>query len=74
MASTVNSLIADSVVLVNRVVLGNAPALATATLYQATAQAMGNAAHNNTMAQQQGIILAQAGTAQGASLIYSIIL
>jgi hypothetical protein len=41
-------------------VLGDAPAMAVSLLYQATAQALANAAHNATSAQQQTNILAQA--------------
>ena len=72
MASTVNSQITDSITEVNTNVLGNAPAVAMSTLYQATAQALGNASHNATVAQQQGTILAQAATTQGVNLLYSI--
>ncbi len=72
MASTVNTQITDSITEVNTAVLGCAPAIAMDTLYQATAQALGNAAHNATVAQQQGTILAQAATTQGVKLLYSI--
>lgn len=72
MASTVNDQITDAIVQVNTDVLGNAPAVAMANLYQATAAALANAAHNATVAQQQGNILAQAVTTQGVNLIYSI--
>jgi hypothetical protein len=72
MASTVNTQITDSITETNTEVLGNAPATAMANLYQATAQALANAAHNATVAQQQGNILAQAVTTQGVNLIYSI--
>ncbi len=72
MASTVNSQITDSLTESNTEVLGNAPSIAMGNLYQATAQALANAAHNATVAQQQGNILGQAVTAQGVALIYSI--
>lgn len=72
MASTVNSQITDSITEVNTSILGHSPAIAMSTLYQATAQALGNAAHNATVAQQQGNILAQAATTQGVKMIYSI--
>ena len=72
-ASTpVNSQITDSVTQANTEALGSAPALAMGMLYEATAQALANAAHNATVAQQQGNILAQAATAQGVNLLYSI--
>jgi hypothetical protein len=70
--TTVNTQITDSITEVNTVTLGVAPAVAVSTLYQATAQAMGNAAHNSTVAMQQGNILAQAATTQGVNLLYSI--
>jgi hypothetical protein len=60
--TSVNSQITDSVTQSNVHVLGDAPAMALAFLYQATAQAMANAAHNATAAQQQAQILAQAVT------------
>ena len=72
MASTVNSQITDSITESNTEVLGNSPSVAMANLYQATAQALANAAHNSTVAQQQGNILAQAVTTMGVNLIYSI--
>jgi hypothetical protein len=72
MASTVNSQITDSITESNTEVLGNSPSIAMANLYQATAQALANAAHNSTVAQQQGNILAQAVTTMGVNLIYSI--
>jgi hypothetical protein len=71
-ASTVNNQITDSVTEINTEVLGNAPAAALANLYQATAQALANAAHNATVAQQQGNILAQAVTTQGVNMLYAI--
>jgi hypothetical protein len=71
-ASTVNDQITDSVTEINTAVLGNAPAIALANLYQATAQALANAAHNATVAQQQGNILAQAVTTQGVNMLYAI--
>lgn len=61
--TAVNSQITDAVTQSNVTVLGNAPATAAGFLQQATAQAMANAAHNATFAQQQSNILAQAATA-----------
>jgi len=53
-------------------VLASSPAMAMANLYQATAQALANAAHNATMAQQQMYVTAQATTTMGVALLYSL--
>ncbi|MFO1344134.1 MAG: RebB family R body protein [Burkholderiales bacterium] len=58
--TAVNSQITDAVTQANVKVLGDAPAMAMGNLYQATAQALANAAHNATTSQQQGNVLAQA--------------
>ena len=68
----VNSQITDSITQANTQVLGDAPAVAMGNLYQATAQALANAAHNATMAQQQMYVTAQAATTQGVALLYSL--
>ncbi len=60
--TSVNSQITDSVSQVNTKVLGDAPAMAMGNLFQATAQAIANAAHNAANAQQQTNILAEAAT------------
>lgn len=60
--TTVNSQVTDAVTQTNVQVLGEAPAMALASLYQATAAAMANAAHNATNAQQQAFVTAQAAT------------
>ena len=52
--------------------LGDAPAVAMGNLYQATAQALANAAHNATLAQQQMYVTAQAATTAGVALLYSL--
>jgi killing trait domain-containing protein len=70
--TSVNSQITDSITQSNVKVLGDAPAVAMANLYQATAQALANAAHNATFSQQQANILAQAATTQGVALLYSL--
>ncbi len=70
--TSVNDQITDSVTQANVEVLGDAPALSMANLYQATSQAMGNAAHNATSAQQQTAVLAQAATTMGVATLYSI--
>ncbi|MCL1051846.1 RebB family R body protein [Shewanella abyssi] len=70
--TAVNSQITDSVTQVNVEVLGTAPAIAMGNLFQATSQALANAAHNATTAQQQANITAQAVTTAGVSLLYSV--
>lgn len=68
----VNSQITDSITQANTQDLGSAPAVAMGNLYQATAQALANAAHNATMAQQQMYVTAQAATTAGVALLYSL--
>ncbi len=70
--TAVNNQITDSVTQANVKVLGDAPAIAMGNLYQATAQALANAAHNATNAQQQAAVTAQAATTMGVSTLYSI--
>ena len=60
----------DSVTQANVKVLGDSPAIALGNLYQATAQALANAAHNATSAQQQAAITAQAATTMGVTTLY----
>jgi hypothetical protein len=60
--TSVNNQITDSVTQANVQVLGDAPAIAMGNVYQAVAQALANAAHNATNAQQQNFTLAQAVT------------
>lgn len=70
--TAVNSQITDSVTQANTQVIGTAPAVAMGNLFQATAQALANAAHNATMAQQQAYVTAQAATTMGVALLYSL--
>ncbi len=70
--TSVNNQITDSVTQANVKVLGDAPAIAMGNLYQATAQALANAAHNATTAQQQTNIMAQAATTMGVAMLYSL--
>jgi hypothetical protein len=70
--TAVNDQITDSVTQANTKVLGDAPAIAMGNLYQATAQALSNAAHNATSSQQQSNITAQAATTMGVTMLYSI--
>ena len=70
--TAVNSQITDSITQANTKVLGDAPAIAMGNLYQATAQALANAAHNATLAQQQSYVTAQAATTMGVATMYSL--
>lgn len=68
----VNGQITDSVTQANTTILGDAPAIAMGNLYQATAQALANAAHNATYAQQQNYVTMQAATTMGVATLYCI--
>lgn len=70
--TTVNPQITDAVTQTNVKVLGESPAAALGNLYQATAQALANAAHNATNAQQQTNVTAQAATTAGVTTLYSL--
>ena len=70
--TAVNSQITDSVTQANTEVLGTAPAIAMANLFEATAQALAHAAQNATICQQQNNITAQAATTMGVTTLYSI--
>jgi hypothetical protein len=70
--TAVNSQITDAVTQANTKVLGDAPAIAMGSLYQATAQALANAAHNATNNQQQSWVTAQAATTMGVTTLYNL--
>ncbi|AGK47803.1 glycerol-3-phosphate dehydrogenase [Burkholderia mayonis] len=70
--TSVNDQITDSVTQANTKVLGDAPAIAMGNLYQATAQALANTAHNATNAQQQSYVTTQAATTMGVATLYSL--
>lgn len=70
--TAVNDQITDAITQSSVKVLGEAPAQALGALYQATAQALANAAHNAVNAQQQSYVTAQAATTQGVALLYSV--
>jgi len=70
--TSVNDQITDSITQANVKVLGDAPALSMGNLFQATAQALANAAHNATTSQQQTNVTAQAATTMGVTTLYSI--
>lgn len=67
--TSVNDLLTDSIAETNLQVIGVAPAVAMANLYEASAQALSLAAHNAVSAQQQLNITSQAVTAAGVALI-----
>ena len=67
--TAVNDQITDSVTQANVKILGDAPAQEMGVLYQATAQALANAAQNAAAAQQQGAVLAQAATTLGVTAL-----
>ncbi len=70
--TAVNNQITDAVTQGSVEVMGHAPSVAMGNLYQATAQALANAAHNATNAQQQANITAQAATTMGVATLYSL--
>jgi hypothetical protein len=70
--SIVNPQITDAVTQTNVKILGDAPGMAMGLLYQATAQALANAAHNATTAQQNANTILQATTTQGVALLYGV--
>lgn len=70
--TAVNDQITDSVTQANTHVLGDAGAIAMGNLYQATAQALANAAHNAANAQQQNYATAQAATTMGVGTLLAL--
>jgi hypothetical protein len=71
--TAVNSQITDAVTQSNLSVQGSAPATAMGNLMIATSQALSNAAHNATSAQQQANIIAQAATTACVSALLSCV-
>lgn len=68
----VNEQITDSVTQVNTSVIAETPAMAMGNLLISTSQALSNAAHNATSAQQQAQITMQAATVQGVNSLMAI--
>jgi hypothetical protein len=68
----VNGQITDSVTQTNVKVLGDAPAMALGSVFQALAHSTGILFENATSSQQQLNIAAQAATNQGVIQIYSL--
>jgi hypothetical protein len=67
--TAVNSRVTGSITAINLEVLGLAPAMAVGLLYQATSQALANAAANASAAQAQINQLAETVTKDGIKLI-----
>ena len=72
MPDFVNPQITDAITQTNVKILGEAPGMAMGMLYQSTAQALGNAAHNAATAQQNANTVLQATTTQGVALMYGV--
>lgn len=72
MADIANPQITDSVTQANVQILGSVPGSAMGNLFQATSQALGNAAHNATAIGQNGNTILQAVTTQGVALMYGV--
>ena len=72
MPDYVSRQITDAVTQTNVKVVGEAPAMAMGMLYQSFAQALANAAHNATTAQQNANTILQATTTQGVALLYGV--
>jgi Killing trait. len=68
----VNTVATDAVTQTNLLVLGTAPAMAMASLYQTLANSLAMASMNAVHAQQQANIAHQAATAQGVALLLSL--
>ncbi|MEM9458281.1 MAG: RebB family R body protein [Myxococcota bacterium] len=70
--TSVNDQVTDSITQANTEVLGDAPAVAMGNLYQATAQALSNAAHNAANSQQQSYVTTQTATTMGVATMLCI--
>lgn len=70
--TAVNSQITDSVTQANTKVVADSPALSLGELYIATSQALSNAAHNATTAQQQTGVTSQASMTQSVGTLLSV--
>ena len=72
MPDYVSRQVTDAVTQTNVKIVAEAPAMAMGMLYQATAQALANAAHNATAAQQNANLILQATTTQGVALLFGL--
>lgn len=70
--TVVNPQITDSVTQANVKVLGDAPAMAMANLFQSTAQALSTALVQGLTAQQAANTMWKAAAGQGVSLLYPV--
>lgn len=68
----VNPVVTDAITATNVAVLGLSPAIAMGELYVATSQALANAAHNATYAQQKTNMLADTVTNVGLKILNGI--
>lgn len=66
-----NGQITDSITQSGVTTIGSAPAVTLAQLYQASAQALSQAAYASVHAQQQQFSLAQAATVTGITALYA---
>jgi hypothetical protein len=72
MPDIVNPQITDSITQTNVKILGDAPGQAMAMMFQATANALANAAHNGSLANSNANTVLQATTTQGVALLYGV--
>ena len=72
MPDYVSRQVTDAVTQTNVKIVAEAPDMAMGMLYQATAQALANAAHNATAAQQNANLILQATTTQGVALLFGL--
>lgn len=70
--TSVNDQITDAVTQSNVKVIGEAPAMAMGSIYQAMAHSTGILFQNSVAAQQQQNILSQAATNMGVMQVYSL--
>ena len=67
--ATVNEQVTDSITQVNVEVVGMAPGIAMANLYQATSNALANTAQNMSVAQAMGANMMIASTGVGVAVL-----
>lgn len=70
--SHVNNAITDSITQVNTLTIGDAPSMATGSLFVATSQALSNVAHNAANQQQQSYVTSLSSTNQSLQTLYSL--
>lgn len=72
MPDHVSRQVTDAITQTNVKILGEAPGMSMGMLYQATFQALANAAHNATAAQQNSNLILQVTTTQGVALLLGL--